>query len=321
MGDRQRGDGALNGPKIAVVGSANLDRMVVTDRLPGPGETLTAREYREGVGGKGANQAMTIATLGTPVGFVGCVGADAAGEQVRQRLAGRGVDVSGLAVVHDVPTGTALITVDGAGENVIVVHPGANGALNAARVDRHRDMIATAALTLMQCEVAAPALERAAALAGGLLVLNPAPATPLPDVLVRRVDVLVPNRAELAVLAGTSLPESLDDVASAVGKLGLAATVVVTLGSQGAAVIEPDGRVDHVPALRTEAVDTTGAGDCFCGALATALVARPGRAVAEAARWAAVAAALSTRGRGAQGALPTLDEVSRAMSATDRPFS
>ncbi|MCW3819676.1 ribokinase [Micromonospora sp. DR5-3] len=311
----------MTGLAIAVVGSANLDRMVVTDRLPRPGETLTAREYREGVGGKGANQAMTIATLGTPVGFVGCVGADAAGDQVRQQLAGRGVDLSGLAVVRDAPTGTAQITVDGAGENVIVVHPGANAALDAARVDRHRDMIAAAALTLMQCEVGTSALARAAALTRGLLVLNPAPATPLPDALVRRVDVLVPNRSELAVLAGTPLPESLDDVASAVGKLGLAATVVVTLGTQGAAVIEPDGRVDHAPALRTEAVDTTGAGDCFCGALATALVGQPGRPVSEAARWAAVAASLSTRGRGAQGALPTPDEVYRAMNVTDRRLS
>ncbi|MCX4472516.1 ribokinase [Micromonospora sp. NBC_01655] len=304
----------LNEPMIAVVGSANLDRLVVTDRLPRPGETLTAREYWEGVGGKGTNQAMTVATLGASVAFVGCVGDDAAGDLVRQRLAGRGVDVSGMIVVGGTPTGTALITVDGQGENVIVVSPGANAALDPVCIDRQRGVIGAAALTLMQCEVGMPALERAAELAGGLLVVNPAPACPLPEALARRVDILVPNRTELALLAGTPVPRRLDDVTGAVGRLGLAATVVVTLGAQGALVVEPDGQATHVPALPVQAMDTTGAGDCFCGALATALVARPGETVIEAARWAVVAAALSTRGRGAQGALPVSAEVSDAMA-------
>ncbi|RGC69204.1 Ribokinase [Micromonospora sp. MW-13] len=304
----------LNEPMIAVVGSANLDRLVVTDRLPRPGETLTAREYWEGVGGKGTNQAMTVATLGASVAFVGCVGDDAAGDLVRQRLAGRGVDVSGMIVVGGTPTGTALITVDGQGENVIVVSPGANAALDPVCIDRQSGVIGAAALTLMQCEVGMPALERAAELAGGLLVVNPAPACPLPEALARRVDILVPNRTELALLAGTPVPRRLDDVTGAVGRLGLAATVVVTLGAQGALVVEPDGQATHVPALPVQAMDTTGAGDCFCGALATALVARPGETVIEAARWAVVAAALSTRGRGAQGALPVSAEVSDAMA-------
>ncbi|MEH1015562.1 ribokinase [Micromonospora sp. CPCC 206060] len=303
----------LNEPMIAVVGSANLDRLVVTDRLPRPGETLTAREYWEGVGGKGTNQAMTAATLGASVAFVGCVGDDAAGDLVRQRLAERGVDVSGMIVVGGTPTGTALITVDGQGENVIVVSPGANAALDPVCIDRQRGVIGAAALTLMQCEVGMPALERAAELAGGVLVVNPAPACPLPETLARRVDILVPNRTELALLAGTSIPERLDDVTGAVGRLGLAATVVVTLGAQGALVVEPDGQATHVPAHPVQAMDTTGAGDCFCGALATALVARPNETVIEAARWAVVAAALSTRGRGAQGALPVRAEVSDAM--------
>lgn len=296
----------MSSGSIVVVGSANVDRLAVTDGLPRPGETLSAHQYAEVVGGKGANQAVSAAALGGSVRFVGCVGDDPGGLMVLSQFERAGVDASGTDVIAGVPTGTALITVDSRGENTIVVHAGANALVGRDLVDRNREAIAEADVVLVQFEVGSEAVDRVAALTSGVLVVNPAPARELSLGVIRRADVLVPNRTELAVLAGIPVPRTIDDVAAGVRKLGVDATVVVTLGGDGALVVDAAG-VTSVPAFATSVVDTTGAGDCFCGALAVGLAA--GRTIVDAVRWACAAAALSTRSVGAQGGLPTFDEV------------
>lgn len=282
---------------IALVGSINLDIVVGVDRHPAPGETVLGDDRQELPGGKGANQAVAAARLGAEVAFVGRVGDDDAGRRLRDGLAAEGVDVTHVRVDADAPTGVALIAVDRAGENTIVVSSGANARVSAADVEAARDVLANAAVTLVQHEVPEDAVAAAIAAAGGTVVLNPAPARPI----VAQVDVLVPNRGELEALAG----RAGDPVGLARG-LEAARAVVVTLGSEGAVVVEGD-LVERTPAPKVDAVDTTGAGDAFCGALAQALDA--GADLVEAARWAVRAAAASVATPGAQGGLPRRADV------------
>jgi ribokinase len=277
---------------IVVVGSINLDVVVEVERHPAPGETVLGGDRLELPGGKGANQAVAAARLGAEVAFVGRVGDDDAGRRLRDGLAAEGVDVAHVRVDPEAPTGMALIAVDRAGENTIVVSSGANARVIAADVAAAGDVLAAATVTLVQHEVPEEAVAAAIADAGGTVVLNPAPARPV----VAPVDVLIPNRGELEALAG----RSGDPVELARG-LSVAQAVVVTLGSEGAVVVE-GSRVERIPAPRVDVVDTTGAGDAFCGALAQALDA--GADLVEAARRAVGAAAASVAKPGAQGGLP-----------------
>jgi ribokinase len=282
---------------IAVVGSINLDLVVAVERHPAPGETVVGGDRRELPGGKGANQAVAVARLGADVAMVGRVGADAQGTRLRDHLANEGIDVEYVVVDDDTPTGMALIAVDGAGENTIVVSPGANAHVGAGDVRAARDVLTGAAVTLLQHEVPVSAVDAAIVAAGGTVVLNPAPAR----ALTRQVDVLVPNRGELAGLTGRT-----GDPAELARSLHLAAAVVVTLGSQGVLVVEGD-RAERIEAPRVNAVDTTGAGDAFCGALAQALA--EGAELVEAARWAVRVAAVSVTRVGAQSGLPRREDV------------
>ena len=282
---------------IAVVGSINLDLVVAVERHPAPGETVVGGDRRELPGGKGANQAVAVARLGAEVAMVGRVGADAQGTRLRDHLANEGIDVEHVVVDDDTPTGMALIAVDGAGENTIVVSPGANARVGAGDVQAARDVLAGAAVTLLQHEVPVSAVDAAIVAAGGTVVLNPAPAR----ALTRRVDVLVPNRGELAGLTVRN-----GDPAELAHSFDLAAAVVVTLGSEGVLVVDRD-RTERIEAPRVNAVDTTGAGDAFCGALAQALA--EGADLVEAARWAVRVAAVSVTRVGAQSGLPRREDV------------
>jgi ribokinase len=282
---------------IALVGSINLDIVVGVDRHPAPGETVLGDDRQELPGGKGANQAVAAARLGADVAFVGRVGDDDAGRRLRDGLAAEGVDVTHVRVDADAPTGVALIAVDRAGENTIVVSSGANARVSAADVEAAHDVLANAAVTLVQHEVPEDAVAAAIAAAGGTVVLNPAPARPI----VAPVDVLVPNRGELETLAG----RAGDPVELARG-LEVARAVVVTLGSEGAVVVE-GAHVERIPAPEVDAVDTTGAGDSFdAGFLAARLDGRP---VADALAYAIACGSLSTRAPGGTDGQATRDEV------------
>jgi ribokinase len=286
---------------VAVVGSLNMDLVVRVPELPGPGETVSGGDLFRNPGGKGANQAVAAARLGRRVAMVGCVGDDEAGRDLLAALAADGVDHARVRVAGDVPSGTALILVSDDGENQIVVSPGANARLTPGDVAAAEATLAAAAVTLLQLEVPLETVAAAAGTAGGRVVLNPAPVRPLPDDLLGRVDVLVPNRVELAQLTGGPAPDTVEEAALLAGRLP-ARAVVVTLGADGALVVE-DGQASHVPAVPVRPVDTTAAGDAFCGGLADALAG--GADLQEAARRAVRVAAAACLRRGAQASLPT----------------
>jgi ribokinase len=297
-------------PRVLVVGSANVDFTVALARLPRPGETVSEGTLLVARGGKGANQAVAARRLGAEVRLLGCVGDDASGREVRQALAAEGIGVHGLGTTAEAATGTALIVVDAEGRNQIAVAPGANRRLSVIDVDRRVDDFAWAEVVVCSLEVPLPAARRALERArerGVLTVLNPAP---LPDRgldFLALADYVTPNESEAARLTGRALtgPDDAGPVAEAIRVLG-ARHAVLTLGAAGVLAQGPGGRC-HAPGFAVTAVDTTGAGDAFNGALAVALVAR--RELAEALRFANAAAALACTRRGAQPAMPTLAEV------------
>lgn len=293
--------------EIAVVGSINLDISIPVPELPLPGETVLGGDALWSPGGKGANQAVGAARLGRSVAMVGCVGDDPAGQQLLASLSADRVSIEAVRRLIDVPSGLAAIAVSAAGENSIVVSPGANARLDAAHVIEWIERLAPRAV-LTQFEVPPEAVN---AIAGrvGLFVVNPAPARRLDPEVLDAIDVLVPNRGELAVLAGGSPAATLDDVADQARGLGVA-RVVVTLGGDGALVIDRTGAlvVEHVPIVAVPVVDTTAAGDSFCAALVDALL--DDARLVDAARWAARVAAVTVGRRGAQTSLPLRTQIS-----------
>ncbi|MFD7921027.1 ribokinase [Streptomyces sp. NPDC059740] len=292
---------------ISVVGSLNLDLVAGVPHHPVPGETVLGGDIAEHPGGKGANQAVAAARLGGRVGFVGRVGDDEAGRAMTEAVRVQGVDTRHLAVTPGVPTGRAMIAVSPEGENTIIVSPGANSRLSEADCESAADQLRNAGVTVLQQEVPDEANHAAARLAGGTVLYNPAPAV-AGAVPPPQVDILVPNRTELAALAGCEVPRTVEEVTAAARRLRGAAAVVVTLGGDGALVLEGSAH-RHVPAFPVRPVDTTAAGDCFCGALAVAL--DEGRTLEQAVLWAAAAAALSTTRAGAQSSLARRGEVAQ----------
>ncbi len=293
-------------PEITVVGSLNLDTTMRVPHLPAPGETVLGAGHFDDTGGKGANQAVAASRLGRSVAMVGQVGDDDAGHRLLSSLTAAGVDVAAVAVSEAAPSGVAVITVDSAGENMIVVDPGANGAFQPSDLDPVLPVVGAAAVVLAQLEIPIETVASALAAATGMVILNPAPAAPLdPDVL-RSVDVLVPNATELGMLTGSSPPTSPAEAIAMAQRLEGSAAVVVTLGSDGAVVVG-NGYTEHVPAPHIVAVDPTAAGDAFCGGLADALV--TGGSLVDAVRWAVRCGAVAATRWGAQASLPTTEEV------------
>jgi ribokinase len=308
----------MSGPRLAVIGSLNADLTLLVGRLPGPGETvLSSAPGTVGFGGKGGNQAAAAAAFGADVTMIGRVGDDDVGGQIRGDLVSRGVDVSRVRVTPGARSGGATIAVDPAGENLILVDPGANGAL--APGDIGRDALDRVGAVLVQLEIPLATVAAAASKATAPVVLNPAPAVPLGPDLLADVDVLVPNRAELALLAGAAPPSGLAATAALARKLRGGLDVVVTLGADGALVVPGSGGpAAHIAAPAITAADATGAGDCFCGTLAVLLA--EGASLADAARVSVAAAALSVTGAGARGLLPGRGEAEPlAASLTARP--
>jgi ribokinase len=274
-------------------------------RIPEAGETVLGGSFLRADGGKGANQAVAAARLGAEVTFVGRVGADELGERAVAGLRDEGIDVSHVSRDEKEPSGVALIFVDERGENAIAVAPGANAALSEDDVERAGGAIETADVLLLQLETPLPTVERAAAVAaaaGVTVILNPAPAQPLPDSLLYRVDVLTPNEGEARLLA--ALPGDDATREATAGRLlerGVR-RIVVTLGAAGALVITRAGEEQLVEGFSVDAVDTTAAGDAFSGALAVALAEGP--SLAEAVRFACAAGAVAATARGARPSLP-----------------
>jgi ribokinase len=280
--------------RVVVVGSVNLDLVARVARLPAGGDTVRATSYRRVPGGKGANQALAARRLGADVALVAAVGEDDAAAEALALLATDGVDLGRLRRVPDAPTGVALITVDDTGENTIVVVPGANARLTVDRSD-----LAGADAVLCQLEVPVEAVAAAAAGAppGALFCLNPAPAGPVPAAVLNRADLVVANRAEHAEVDG----------------LDRARLVAVTAGAEGAVLLDGGREVARAAPPAVTAVDGTGAGDAFTGALVVGLLAGLDRSTALRRACAAGAAAASRPG--AQPALPGPADVDALVSA------
>jgi len=288
---------------VVVVGSANMDLVARVVRLPHPGETVSAHDYFEACGGKGANQAIAAARAGARTAFIGAVGSDAAGDTLRVAFRNDAVDTSMLVTVSE-PTGRALIGVSDDAENLIIVVPGANHALSIDHIDAAAALLANAKVVLVQLEVRLAVVQRAVELAGRdtIVVLNPAPASELPDDVLRHVDVITPNEHEVALLGG----------AAALVARGVP-NVVVTQGARGALLVTRDGETRIEPFLVTP-VDTTGAGDAFCGVLSARLAVAGGLAgLPLALRAAAVAGAITTQTAGAVPSLPVWAQVAKVL--------
>jgi len=296
--------------RVTVVGSSNTDMIIQVERIPRPGETILGGRFSMAAGGKGANQAVAAARAGASVTFVARVGQDMFGEQALRGFEQDGIDVSHIVRDATAPSGVALIFVDEQGENSIAVASGANANLSPADVERAGEAIRQADVLLMQLETPLETVAAAAELAavnGVRVILNPAPARPLPDELLQRVTILTPNESEAELLTGIPVqgPEQAEQAALQLRDRGVQA-IVVTLGAQGALIVTDRTR-QLVPGFAVQAVDTTAAGDVFNGALTVALA--EGCPLEEAARFGSAAAAISVTRLGAQPSVPRRAEI------------
>lgn len=310
---QQNGQEDKRRPTVLVVGSANMDMVVSCPRFPEPGETILTDELAMFPGGKGANQAVAAARLGGRVRFLGKMGDDVFRAQLLESLQADGIDTERVLVDADSSTGVALITVDGGGENQIIVVSGSNMRLTPEEIQAEHALFDEADVVLLQLEIPVETVERAAALAkaaGATVILNPAPACDLSETLLRQVDFLIPNESEASRLTGVRVTDRATAEIAARKLLGKGARhVVVTLGADGVLLVTAE-RVLHVPAREVYAVDTTAAGDAFNGALAFALAG--GRGLDEALDFANGAAAYAVTRHGAQTSMPTLEALETA---------
>ena len=294
---------------VVVFGSINMDLVVRTPRLPAPGETLTGYTFFTAPGGKGANQAVACARLGAPTRMVGRVGDDLFGEQLRASLRSFGVQDDGVLTTPG-PSGVALIAVDDTAENTIVIVPGANGAVSIADIPRLERALDGARALLLQLEVpieTVVAAARAAHTRGVTVILDPAPALPLPDELYALADIITPNEHEATTLTGIAVHDDQGAIAAARALIARGARrVALKLGARGALTADAEGEQFWSPFTVTP-VDTVAAGDAFNGGLAVAL--SEGRSFNEAIRWGLAAGALSVTRHGAQPSMPERNEV------------
>lgn len=294
---------------IVVFGSINMDLVARTPRLPAPGETLTGHTFFTAPGGKGANQAVACARLGAPTRMVGRVGDDLFGEQLRASLRAAGV-LDDDVLTTPGPSGVALIAVDDAAENTIVIVPGANGAVGSDDMPRLEQALNGARVLLLQLETplaTVVAAARAARARGITVLLDPAPALPLPDELYALADILTPNESEAATLTGIPVHDEQSAAAAARALLARGVrTVIIKLGARGALTADANG-ARLWPAFTVTPVDTVAAGDAFNGGLAVAL--SEGRSFEEAIRWGLAAGALSVTKPGAQPSMPERKEL------------
>lgn len=296
--------------QILVVGSSNTDMVIKAAHLPRPGETILGGTFFMNPGGKGANQAVAIARLGGPVTFICKTGSDIFGHQSQQLFEEEGINTSYVFSDSGNPSGVALITVDEKAENCIVVASGANANLLPSDLEKAEEAIERADLVLMQLEVPMETVCFVADIAwqkGKKVILNPAPAHPLPVDLLRHLYLITPNETEAEMITGVKITDesSAGEAARALSGMGVQ-HVIITLGSKGA-LIYSNGKAEMVPALKVEAVDTTAAGDVFNGALTVAL--SEGRSLKEAARFACKASAISVTRVEAQSSAPYRNEV------------
>jgi ribokinase len=296
---------------IVVIGSSNTDMVIKSAALPRPGETVTGGEFFLAAGVKGANQAVAAARLGAAGTFIAKVGNDSFGDHAIEGYVKEGINTAHIGREPDLATGIALILVDQKGENLISVASGANAQWSDADLARIRSIIEQAGIVVMQLEIPLHVVERVAQIAADAdvpVLLDPAPAVPLPEGLLRNVTYLKPNEHEAETVSGIKVvdEDSAIQAAQRLLKLGVRKAVVITLGAKGALLLERGSKPQLVPAPEVRVADSTAAGDAFTGALAWQL--NEGCGLLEAVRIANHVAALSTQRMGAQPSLPDRKE-------------
>jgi len=297
--------------KIVVVGSCNTDMVIKADRLPVPGETILGGTFFMNPGGKGANQAVAASRMGGNVTLISKTGNDVFGKQSVMLYTAENIKTDFIVSDPKHPSGVALITVDSSGENCIVVASGANAFLNTSDIDKASAEIEGSDLILMQLEIPIETVEYVAEIAykkGIKVILNPAPARALSNNLLKHLYVIIPNKSEAEILSGIKVSdiESAKQAADIISAKGVA-IVVITLGSQGA-LIKEYSDYHFVEAFKVEALDTTAAGDTFCGSFCVGLA--EGRSILDAVKLAARAAAITVTRMGAQASIPYRSELS-----------
>lgn len=302
--------------KLVVLGSVNADHVLSVPRFPKPGETLVGSGYHIAYGGKGANQAVAAGRTGANIAFIACVGGDDIGARMKEQFARDGMDIQAVMAIDGTTTGVAMIWVSADGENCIGISAGANAELTPARLQPHLPLINEADVLLMQLESPLNTVEaaaQAARAAGTKVILNPAPAQPLSESLLRLIDVITPNETEAQALTGVVVNTEADaqKAANILHDYGIA-TVLITLGAKGVWLSE-QGKGELIPGFRVQAVDTTAAGDTFNGALVTAQL--EGKPLRDAIRFAHAAAAISVTRSGAQPSIPLRAEVDEFLAA------
>ncbi len=304
----------MNPRKIIVIGSSNTDMTVMTDRQPMPGETVLGGCFKMGAGGKGANQAVAAKRLGGDVSFVCKLGNDLFGDNAVEHYLKEGLDISDV-MRCETPSGVALITVDKNAENSIVVASGANAEVTVGDIDAIADKIRASGILLLQLEIPVPAVVRAAQIAseaGVYVILNPAPAAELPDGIYDYLSLIVPNQTEMELITGhsTDSPEGIKAGFETLFSKGVR-NVILTKGSKGAMLAENGdwGARTDIPARKVQAVDTTAAGDTFCGAVCVAL--SEGKTLPEAVEFATHASSLTVQKLGAQESIPYKTDINQ----------
>lgn len=295
----------MNNGKIVVIGSSNMDMVVKATHIPVPGETVLGGAFLMNPGGKGANQAVSVARLGGEVSFISRVGNDVFGKQSIQAFEEEGIDVSGVLKDNNASSGVALITVDDAGENSIVVASGANLNLSPEDVETHLKRIPNVGLILMQLEIPMHTVQFALEYAYSRkirVILNPAPSNSVVSEFFHKIDIITPNSHEAEMLTGIVIEdeESAKAAAECLHQKGVK-NVVITLGAKGAVLLNDDG-FHLIPATKVDAIDTTAAGDVFNGALAVAI--SEGKDLLAAVTFACKAASITTTRLGAQSSIP-----------------
>lgn len=302
---------------LTVLGSINADHVIHVPHFPQPGETLSGNHYHIVFGGKGANQAVAAARLGANVNFIACIGDDDIGLQMKKSFQQQGIHTESITTIANEMTGIAMIQVAASGENSIVISAGANAHLNTQLVQQFKQQLTEADALLMQLETPLDAVVYAAKTArqaGKQVILNPAPAQPLPDELLSQLTMITPNETEAEILTGIKVidEQSAAQAAAIFHQKGIE-TVLITLGAKGVFVSHQQQQA-IIPGFRVTAKDTTAAGDTFNGALVTALL--EDKSLDQAIQFAHAAAAISVTRLGAQSSIPTRQETLDFLAAT-----
>ena len=301
----------INKTQLVVLGSINVDHIMTTEEFPQPGETLQAKHYQVAFGGKGANQAVAAARSGASTQLIGCVGQDAFGLEIKQKLQHDHINTDAVTAIEGTSTGVALIFLNHQAENFIGIHSGANAALDINYVERFKERICSANALLLQLETPIESVYTAAQIAkqaNTRVILNPAPAYPLESKLLSLVDIIIPNESE--TLSLTKIKINTEDdahlAAQAFHNMGID-VAIITMGDKGVFLSEKDKLSQFIPAFKVNAIDSIAAGDTFTGAFTTALL--EGKSLHQSVIFANAAAAISVTRHGAQPSIPYRKEI------------